>query len=148
LLNNLRGEHPITRLCPVAFLSADQGSPPSADGTLAHLLTLQRLVWDIHVDETLEEYIVRLVSATRSHPDLVLGASPRASLALFKTSQALAALRGRDHVIPDDIKYLSQVTLTHRLIVRPESELRGRTAARVLQDVIRETPLEIGPIKN
>ena len=80
----------------------------------------------MHVDDTLQDYIIRLVSATRNHPDLALGASPRASLALFKASQALAALRGRDHVIPDDIKYLVPVTLTHRLIVTSESTARSQ----------------------
>jgi len=73
-----------------------------------------------------------------------LGGSPRASLALYKTAQALAALRGRDHVLPDDIKYLAPVTLTHRLIVRPEAELRGRSAGRLLQDILENTPLELG----
>jgi MoxR-like ATPase len=72
-----------------------------------------------------------------------LGCSPRASLALFKTSQALAALRGRDHVIPDDIKNLVLPTLTHRLIVRPESELRGQTAIRIMGEVLKNTSLEL-----
>src|SRR5512135_2105283 len=129
ILVNLQREHPITRLQPVV------------DGQA--LLAFQRQVWDVHVDDTLQEYIVRLVTATRQHPDLILGGSPRASLALFKTAQALAALRGRDHVIPDDIKYLVNVTLAHRLIVRPESELRGRTALSVLKDVVENTKLEI-----
>ena len=95
------------------------------------------------MDDSLQDYIVRLVTATRQHPDLALGGSPRASLALFKTSQALAALRGRDHVIPDDIKYLVDVTLGHRLIVRPEAELRGRTRLTVLKDVLASTKLEL-----
>jgi len=129
ILLNLRREHPITRLQPVA---AGQD-----------LLAFQGQIWDVHVDDSLQEYMVRLVAATRQHPDLTLGGSPRASLALFKASQALAALRGRDHVIPDDIKYLAAPTLTHRLIIRPESELRGRTPANVLRDVLESTPLEI-----
>jgi MoxR-like ATPase len=110
---------------------------------LARLLRLQRLVWEVHIDESLQDYIVRLVGATRQHAGLALGASPRASLALFKTSQALAALRGRDHVIPDDIQYLAPATLTHRLIVRPEAQLRGRTAARIVQEIIESTPLHL-----
>jgi MoxR-like ATPase len=84
-----------------------------------------------------------LVTATRDHPDLALGGSPRASLALFKTAQALAALRGRDHVIPDDIKYLVLPTITHRLIVRPEAELRGRTALSIMGEVVKNTSLEL-----
>ena len=130
LLANLRREHPITHLGKVV-----EGQ---------RLLDFQRLVWEIHLDETLQDYIVRLVTATRSHPDLALGASPRASLALFKTSQALAALRGRDHVLPEDIKALALPTLAHRLILKPESELRGRTARLVLEDLLKSVPLDLG----
>ncbi len=132
LLTHLQREHPITRLQPVV------------DGE--QLIALQRQVWEIHVDDTLKDYIVRLVSTTRSHPDLILGASPRASLALFKTAQALAAVRGRDHIIPDDIKYLITATMAHRLIIRPESELRGRTSQAILNDIIKSTPLDIGSL--
>jgi MoxR-like ATPase len=64
-------------------------------------------------------------------------------LALFKTSQALAALRGRDHVIPDDIQYLVPTALTHRLIARPEAELRGQTASKILQEILESTPLSL-----
>ncbi len=67
------------------------------------------------MDESLEDYILNLVQATRNHPGLTLGASPRGSLALYKTSQALAALKSRDYVIPDDIKKLTSLTLAHRL---------------------------------
>lgn len=143
MLNALRREHPITRLEPVDFSAGD--SPPgiARDG-LSRLLQLQKLVWEVHVDESLQDYLLRLVNATRQHPDLSLGASPRASLALFKGAQALAALRGRDHVIPDDIKYLAPAILLHRLLVRPESELRGRTARTVLEEVLNNTRLEIG----
>jgi MoxR-like ATPase len=72
-----------------------------------------------------------------------LGASPRGSLALFKTSQALAALRGRDYVLPDDIKTLAPLALAHRLIVKPESQLRGRTAESILADILEQTELDI-----
>jgi MoxR-like ATPase len=130
LLVHLSREHPVTHLQPVV------------DG--AQLLDLQRQVWDIHVDDSLQEYIVQLVAATRAHRDLLLGASPRASLALFKASQALAAINGRDHVIPDDIQRLVPVILAHRLIAAPEAELRGRTAAIILQDIITSIPLELG----
>ena len=89
------------------------------------LLALSEQVSDIHVDDSLEDYILSLVQATRNHPDLSLGASPRGSLALYKTSQALAALQSRAYVIPDDIKKLAPLTLAHRLILKPESQLRG-----------------------
>ena len=130
ILVNLRREHPITQLKQVVD---------------AHeLVALQRQVWEVHVDETLQEYIVSLAAATREHPDLALGISPRGSLALFKAAQALAAVNNREHVIPDDIKRLAQVTLAHRLIVKPEAELRGRSAGVILQDVLQNTPLDLG----
>lgn len=145
ILVNLRREHPIVHLRPVEFAPGDgmDNTPSGTPDGIAILMGLQKQVWDVHIDESLQEYIVRLVQATRQHPDLALGGSPRASLALFKAAQALAALRGRDHVIPDDVKYLAPYTLVHRLIVRPEAELRGRTAARVLEDVLTNTALDI-----
>jgi len=133
ILLNLQREHPITTIDQVV------------DGR--HLLDLQRVVWEIHVDDTIRNYIVGLIHATRTHADLALGASPRGSLALFKTAQALAALRGRDFVIPDDVKALAIPTLVHRLIVRPESALRGYTATRILNDLVQQTPLDIGDLK-
>ncbi len=126
---NLRREHPINKIGQVAEAN--------------ELIALQQGVWDVHVDDTLQDYIVRLVAATRNHPDLTLGASPRATLALFKTAQALAAVRGRDHVLPDDVKYLTTSALAHRLIVRPESELRGRTVNVILKEIIEATKLEL-----
>ena len=132
LMTNLQREHPITRLRQVADVN--------------QLPALQRQVWEIYVEDSLQDYIVRLVAATREHPDLALGGSPRASLALFKTAQALAALRGRDHVIPDDIKYLVPVTLAHRLIVKPEAELRNRTSQAILTDIMTNTTLDIGKL--
>ncbi len=132
ILLNLWREHPITRIGPVV------------EG--ADLLRLQREVWEVHVDETLQAYVVALAAATRDHPDLALGVSPRGSLALFKAAQALAAARGRTHVIPDDIKYLAPVALPHRLIIKPEAALRGRTPAGVLADIIESTPLSLGDL--
>jgi MoxR-like ATPase len=126
---NLQREHPVNKIGRVADAN--------------ELIALQKEVWEVHVDDTLQDYMVRLVAATRNHPDLSLGGSPRATLALFKTSQALAAIRGRDHVLPDDIKYLTTATLAHRLIVRPESELRGRTVNVVLKEIVENTKLEL-----
>jgi MoxR-like ATPase len=132
ILINLWREHPITKL------------EQAVDGNL--LLRLQKKIWDVHVDDTLQEYIVSLVSATRNHPDLMLGVSPRGSLALFKASQAYAAIQGRDHVIPDDIKALVPVTLPHRLIIKPEAALRGLTSTGILKDVLENTPLDLGEV--
>jgi MoxR-like ATPase len=133
MLRNLRKQHPIETVGQVV------------DGT--ELLNLHDAVTDVHVDESLERYILALVRATRSHPDVALGASPRGSLALYKTSQALAALRSRDYVVPDDIKPLAPLTLAHRLIVRPESQLRGRTAEAILAEILERTELDIGELK-
>jgi MoxR-like ATPase len=132
ILLNLQREHPITTIDQVV------------EG--ARLPMLQRQVWEVHVDDTIRDYIVRLIHATRTHTDLALGASPRGSLALFKTAQALAILRGRDFVIPDDVKTLVVPTLVHRLIVRPESALRGYSAQRILADLLEATSLDIGEL--
>jgi len=129
LLLHLQREHPINQLLQVT----DE----------AQLLVFQRQVWEVHVDETLQDYIVALVTATRTHGDVALGASPRAALALFKTAQALAAVRGRDHALPDDVKYLVPSTLAHRLIVKPEAELRGQTAVKIVGDILERTPLSL-----
>jgi MoxR-like ATPase len=133
ILRNLRKLHPIETVAQVV------------DG--ADLLQLYDAVSDVHVDPSLERYIVALVRATRAHPDLALGASPRGSLALYKTAQALAALRRRDYVIPDDIKTLVPLTLAHRLILKPESQLRGRSAEAILGEILTATELDIGELK-
>ena len=132
ILTNLWREHPITKLGKVV------------DGQ--DLSTLQRRVWDVNVDTTLQDYVVDLAEATRKHPDLSLGASPRGSLALLKGAQALAAIRGRDYVIPEDIKTLVPLTLAHRLILKPEAELRGRTAWTILEDILEQTALDLGSV--
>jgi MoxR-like ATPase len=134
ILVNLQREHPITKLGKVV------------DGH--ELLSLQKRIWDINVDATLQDYIVALAEATRTHPDLALGVSPRGSLALLKTAQAFAAIRGRDYVIPDDIKALVPMTLSHRLILKPEAELRGLTAQAILNNVLENTPLDLGEVNS
>jgi MoxR-like ATPase len=132
LLKNLRREHPILHLGQVA--------------ECAELLDLQKQVWEIHIDDTLEEYIVRLTGRTRSHPDLLLGASPRASLSLYKTAQALAGIRGRDHALPEDVRTMVPPVLSHRLVLRPEADLRGRTTRAVVEEILAETPLDLGSV--
>ena len=129
VLRNLRKSHPIERIAQVV------------DG--ATLGSLHEAITDVHVDESLERYLLTIVRATRTHPDLAAGASPRGSLALYKTSQAFAALRGRDYVTPDDVKTLVPLTLGHRLILRPESQLRGHTAASILHEIMERTPVQI-----
>jgi MoxR-like ATPase len=95
---------------------------------------------EVHVAEPIERYMVALCRATRSHPDVELGASPRASLAMLRASRATAAIDGRDHVVPDDVKALAPHILPHRLILRPEAELAGHDAAHVIADVVGGTP--------
>ena len=100
------------------------------------LLQLQEACHEIHVTDDVADYIVRLVHATREHESIQLGASPRAMLALYHATQALAALRGRTFVIPDDVKYLTPCVLIHRIIPRIESHLRGQTAEEALREVM------------
>lgn len=107
------------------------------------LLTLHDAVTDVHVDETVETYILTIVRATRSHNDIALGASPRGSLALYKMAQAWAALRGRDYVLPDDVKFLAPLALSHRLILKPESQLRGRTPEGLIAEILERAEIKL-----
>jgi MoxR-like ATPase len=109
----------------------------------AEVVALQRAVWDVFVDATLVDYIARLVQATRTHPDAAVGASTRGSLALFRAAQALAALSDRAYVTPDDIKALAPAILGHRILVKAESELRGRTAEQIVRSVLDATPVPL-----
>jgi MoxR-like ATPase len=103
--------------------------------SVEELLRLQKMRQEVIVDSDIEKYIVDLVHATRAHPQVELGGSPRAMLALYRTSQALAALRGRAYVIPDDVKYIAPFVLEHRLITKTQSHLRGRTPAEIMKEV-------------
>jgi MoxR-like ATPase len=100
------------------------------------LLHLQTAIKDVYVDDLVEEYIVALVTATRNHEDIYLGASTRGSLALYRTTQAWAAIQGRDYVIPDDVKMLADPVLGHRLIVNPAARIRNVTASAIIGDVL------------
>jgi MoxR-like ATPase len=105
------------------------------------LLAAQQAVRNIHVDPKVRRYIAQIVQDTRTCDDVALGGSPRASLALFRTSQALAAVSGRKFVRPDDVKQMAGPVLTHRLILRPESRLRKLTAASVVNEIVAEVPV-------
>jgi MoxR-like ATPase len=113
----------------------------------AELLKIQKECREVHVAADVEDYIIRLVHATREHNDVELGASPRAMLALYNASQALAAIRGRSFVTPDDIKYLVTPVLIHRIIPKSESRLRGQKAEQTLQEIINSVfvPVEEVP---
>jgi MoxR-like ATPase len=111
--------------------------------SLAELLAGQRLAREVHVAEVIEDYIVRLVRASRLNASIELGGSPRATLALYRAAQALAAIRGRGYVLPDDVKRLAPAVLTHRLITTAQSRLRGRGAADVLNEVTASVPVPV-----
>ena len=106
------------------------------------LRELQGAVREVYVDPSVADYIVRLVSATRSHPDVYLGASPRGSIALYRAGQALAGLLGRDYVLPDDIKALAESALAHRLIIKTSSSIHDIQAAQVIADLLKSTPID------
>jgi MoxR-like ATPase len=106
------------------------------------LRELQIAVREIYVDSTVSEYIVRLVNGTRNHPDVYLGASPRGSLALYRAGQAMAALLGRDYVIPDDIKALAEPALAHRLIIKTSSTIHDVQPGHVVRELLDSTPVE------
>jgi MoxR-like ATPase len=105
--------------------------------------TMRRAIREVHISAAVKEYIVELVDVTRQHPSLQLGASPRASLDLLHTSQVLAGMRGRDHVLPDDVKDLAPSVLSHRLILRPEARLRQLTGEAVVQEIVNSVPIPV-----
>jgi MoxR-like ATPase len=120
-------EHPLHSLEPVI--------------TPEEVLLAQEQIKGIFVDGLIRQYIVGLVEATRNHSDAALGASPRGSLGLFRTSQALAFIRGRDFVLPDDVKALAQQLLAHRVIVSPQSRMRGVTGTQIVAAVLEQVPV-------
>jgi MoxR-like ATPase len=124
MLEILQKAHPVDTLQPVA--GADE------------LIACQQAVREIYVDEKVRRYLMQIVHDTRTHDDIALGGSPRASIALFRTSQAMAALRGRNYVLPDDVKKVAPHVLTHRMIVKAESRLRRVTAAAIVEEIIAE----------
>lgn len=107
------------------------------------ILPLHDLVRTIKVEDSVRRYVVTIARATREHKSLELGASPRATLALYRASQALAALRGRPFVIPDDVKYLAPFVLTHRVIISPQTLLRGRTTEAIISQVVDSVPAPV-----
>ncbi|RME43328.1 MAG: MoxR family ATPase [Chloroflexi bacterium] len=107
------------------------------------ILEMRDAVRRVKVAEPVRSYLVNVARATRENPSVDLGVSPRGTLFLYRTSQALAALRGRDFVIPDDVKHLAPYVLTHRLIISSETRLRGRTAEEVVRDIVEQVPVPV-----
>jgi MoxR-like ATPase len=97
----------------------------------------------VHVAPTLKRYIVDLAESTRDHPDVYLGASPRASLYLLRATRAYAASRGRDYVLPDDIKDLAIPALAHRILLAPDAQMRGSVAEEVLEGLVGRVPIPV-----
>jgi MoxR-like ATPase len=122
MLGRLQLKHPIDDLRPV--VSAEE------------IIRCQQAVRNIRVDEKLCRYIVELIRCTREHPDILLGGSPRASLALYRSAQAIAAIRGQEFITPDDIKRLVPAVLGHRIILKPESRLRKVTTRSVVEELL------------
>jgi MoxR-like ATPase len=108
------------------------------------LLDAQKAVKNIFVSEAVKKYIVEITRATRDNSEVYLGSSPRGSLGLFRAGQAFAALRGRDYVLPDDIKYLVEPILAHRMVLQPASRLRNLNAAIILQEILQNLPVPGG----
>lgn len=127
------------------MLGVHGGSSPLDDlQPVTHAADIVKLidaVRAVHVADTVRRYVVDLVSATRSHPDLRLGASPRASLHLLRASKAAAALAGREYALPDDVQALAAPVLAHRLLPTAQAQLNRRTAEQVVQDIIQRTPV-------
>ncbi|MBT7253969.1 MAG: MoxR family ATPase [Planctomycetaceae bacterium] len=124
MLEMLQHEHPLDRISPV--VSAEE------------LVACQTAVRNVHVDSKVRQYLVEIIHATRDCEDLGLGASPRGSIALFRTCQALAAMRGRDYVQPDDLKFIVSPVLAHRVILTPDARLRKITAEHVINEIVAE----------
>lgn len=129
MLEMLRSRHPIEILKPVVKSS--------------EIVKCTEMVREVYVDPKVREYIMQIVHDTREHEDLSLGASPRASIALFRTSQAMAAIRGRNFVQPDDVKKIVGAVMNHRVILRPESRLRKITTEHVVNEVVAEIAVPI-----
>jgi len=112
------------------------------------IISMQKAAGKVHVAPDVETYIINLVHATRASALLQLGASPRAMLALHNSSQALAALRGRPYVIPDDVKYLANMVLVHRIIPKQDSYIRGHSAEVILKEIIDSVPVPVEDTAN
>jgi MoxR-like ATPase len=127
VLNRQQYAHPLTQIGQVV--------------STEELVLCQQQIKQVYIDDLVKEYIVKLVKSTRKHPDVYLGASPRGSLALYKTGQARAALLGREYVIPDDVKALAAVTLAHRLIISPSARIKNVDPHTVIQEILDSTPV-------
>lgn len=125
------------------FEDADPLSALKPVASAEEVLRIQDMVRRVYISAALRTYVVQLVRATRNHPDVELGASPRATLGLYRCSQALAAIKGQDYVTPDDIKALARPALAHRIILKSMARLRERTQESVIGDLLEQQPVPI-----
>ena len=130
-----------------AILTRFHTGNPLADlepvATVPEIVGFQETIREIHFEPVLRNYVVQLVQATRCHPDVELGASPRATMGLYRCSQALAAIRGREYVVPDDVKTLAPYTLAHRIILKSQARLRDRTSDSVVDDILSQVTVPV-----
>ena len=119
--------HPIENLKAVSSIKA--------------MMNVQEEVKKVLVTDSIKRYIVTIINSTREHDDVYLGASPRGSIGLYKVSQVFAAIQGRDYVIPDDIKYLAESVLSHRLILQPAAKLKNIDTREVIADLLEKIPI-------
>ncbi|HSJ59458.1 MAG TPA: MoxR family ATPase [Anaerolineae bacterium] len=127
MLDQQQHTHPVTRIEQVV--------------TAEELIDAQKQIREVYLDDLVKEYIVRLITSTRKHPDVYLGASPRGSIALYRTGQARAAMHGRDYVQPDDIKALAMSTLAHRLIISPAARIKNVDPRSVIREILDSVPV-------
>jgi len=125
------------------FQSADPLADLKPVTTAQEIVQFQEMVRQIYVDPVLRTYVVRVVKATRDHPDVELGASPRASMGLYRCGQALAAIQSREYVIPDDLKTLAPHALAHRMILKSQARLRERTAESIIEEILAQEEVPV-----
>jgi len=125
------------------FQTADPLNDLAAVVGASDITELQETVRQVHLEPVLRNYLVQLVQATRTHADVELGASPRATLGLYRCSQALAAIRGRDYVTPDDLKTLAPLALSHRMILRSQARFRERTPESVIDEILAKIQVPV-----
>lgn len=129
ILERFRASDPLPELEPVT--------------TPEEIVRLQAARREVRVEESVRDYIVRVARATRDHPEIELGASPRATLSLYWSSQAWAGIDGRDFVLPDDVKFMAPHVLTHRLMISPQAQLRGRQPQELVADIVEAVPVPV-----
>jgi len=129
ILERFRTEDPLEVLEPVT--------------TPEEILALIRARQEIRVEASVRNYVVEVARATRQHGEIELGASPRATLALYQASQAWAAIQGREYVLPDDVKFMAPHVLMHRLMISPQAQLRGRSPEELVADIVNSVPVPV-----